>query len=60
MKKQEYIVGDVVEYDNEVMIINKQIDSNYFQLFCPKREMCCSVRKKHDYSNTTLNYNLEG
>ena len=43
--KQEYIVGDVVEYDNEVMIINKQIDSNYFQLFCPKIEMCCSVRK---------------
>ena len=23
--KQEYIVGDVVEYDNEVMIINTQI-----------------------------------
>lgn len=43
--KQEYIVGDVVEYDNEVMIINKQIDSNYFQLFCPKIEMCCSVCK---------------
>ena len=43
--KQEYIVGDVVEYDNEVMIINTQIDSNYFQLFCPKREMCCSVCK---------------
>ena len=43
--KQEYIVGDVVEYDNEVMIINTQIDSNYFQLFCLKREMCCSVCK---------------
>ena len=43
--KQEYIVGDVVEYDNEVMIINKQIDSNYFQLFSPKRAMCCSVCK---------------
>ena len=43
--KQEYIVGDVVEYDNEVMIINTQIDSNYFQLFCPKIEMCCSVCK---------------
>lgn len=43
--KQEYIVGDVVEYDNEVMIINKQIDTNYFQLFCTKREMCCSVCK---------------
>ena len=36
---------DVVEYDNEVMIINTQIDSNYFQLFCLKREMCCSVCK---------------
>ena len=43
--KQEYIVCDVVEYDNEVMIINTQIDSNYFQLFCLKREMCCSVCK---------------
>lgn len=43
--KQEYIVGDVVEYDNEVMIITTQIDSNYFQLFCTKREMCCSVCK---------------
>lgn len=43
--KQEYIVGDVVEYDKEVMIINTQIDSNYFQLFCPKIEMCCIVCK---------------
>lgn len=38
--KQEYIVDDVVEYDNKIMVIKKQIDSNYFQLFCPKREIC--------------------
>lgn len=43
--KQEYIVDDVVEYDNKIMVIKKQIDSNYFQLFCPKREICCSVCK---------------
>ena len=43
--KQEYIVGDVVEYDNEVMIIKKQIDNNYFQLFCPKRAICSCVCK---------------
>ena len=45
---QDYIIGDIVEYDNEVMIIKKQIDNNYFQLFClfcPKRAMYCSVCK---------------
>lgn len=43
--KQEYIIDDIVEYDNKIMVIKKQIDSNYFQLFCPKRAMCCSVCK---------------
>lgn len=42
---QKYISGDVVEYDNEVMVIKKQIDSNYFELYCPKRAMCCSACK---------------
>ena len=59
--RQEYIVGDVVMCDNEVMIINTQIDSNYFQLFCLKREMCCSVRKNMiipiPLSTIILNYN---
>ena len=34
--EQEYIVGDVVEYDNKVMAIKEHRDGNHFDLSCPK------------------------
>lgn len=33
---QEYIIGDIVMYDNKVMVIKEPIDGNHFDLFCPK------------------------
>ena len=33
---QKYIVGDVVMYDNKVMVIKEPRDGNHFDLSCPK------------------------
>lgn len=33
---QKYIEGDIVEYDNKIMIIKKHRDGNYFDLSCHK------------------------
>lgn len=41
---QKYIEGDIVEYDNKIMIIKKHRDGNYFDLSCPKEGfVCCFV-----------------
>ena len=34
--KQKYIVGDVVMYDNKIMVIKEPRDGSHFDLFCPK------------------------
>lgn len=34
--KQEYIIGDVVMYDNKVMVIKEPRDGIHFDLSCPK------------------------
>ena len=34
--KQKYIVGDVVIYDNKIMVIKEPRDGSHFDLFCPK------------------------
>lgn len=34
--KQEYIIGDVVMYDNKVMVIKEPRDEIHFDLSCPK------------------------
>nr|DAI46754.1 MAG TPA: hypothetical protein [Caudoviricetes sp.] len=33
---QKYIVCDIVEYDNKVMVIKEPRDGSHFDLFCPK------------------------
>lgn len=33
---QKYIEGDIVEYDNKVMVIKEPRDGSHFDLFCPK------------------------
>ena len=33
---QKYIVGDVVMYDNKIMVIKEPIDGNHFDLSCLK------------------------
>lgn len=34
--EQKYIAGDIVEYDNKVMVIKEPRDGNHFDLSCPK------------------------
>ena len=42
--KQKYIVGDVVMYDNKIMVIKEPRDGSHFDLFCPKEGlMYCLV-----------------
>ena len=33
---QKYIEGDIVEYDNKVMVIKEPRDGSHFDLYCPK------------------------
>lgn len=41
--KQEYIIGDVVMYDNKIMIIKEPRDEIHFDLSCPEEKLvyCC-------------------
>ena len=41
--KQEYIIGDVVMYDNKIMIIKEPRDRIHFDLSCPEEKLvyCC-------------------
>lgn len=34
--KQEFIIGDIVEYDNKVMVVKEPRDGSHFDLSCPK------------------------
>lgn len=34
--KQKYIIGDVVMYDNKVMVIKEPRDGSHFDLSCPE------------------------
>lgn len=34
--EQEYIIGDIVEYDNKIMVIKEPRDGSHFDLSCPK------------------------
>lgn len=37
--KSIYIIGDIVKYDNKIMLIKETRDGNRFDLFCPKEEL---------------------
>lgn len=39
MDKLEYIKGDVVMYDNKIMVIKEPRDGSNFDLSCPKEEL---------------------
>lgn len=34
--EQKYIIGDVVEYDNKIMVVKEPRDGSYFDLSCHK------------------------
>lgn len=33
---QKFIIGDIVEYDNKIMVIKEPRDGSHFDLFCPQ------------------------
>lgn len=37
--EQKYIIGDVIEYDNKIMIIKEPRDESHFDLLCPKEKV---------------------
>lgn len=37
--KQEYIIDDVVMYDNKIMVIKEPRDGNHFDLYRPKERL---------------------
>lgn len=41
--KQEYIIGDVVMYNNKIMVIKEPRDGTHFDLSCPEEKLvyCC-------------------
>lgn len=41
--KQKYIIGDVVMYDNKIMVIKEPRDGTHFDLSCPEEKLvyCC-------------------
>lgn len=42
--EQKFIIGDIVEYDNKVMVIKEPRDGIHFDLSCPKEGlMYCFV-----------------
>lgn len=46
--KQDYIIGDVVEYNNKVMVVNGWAGVECFALSSPKEEtiLCCAPKWK--------------
>jgi hypothetical protein len=34
--EQKFIIGDVVEYDNKIMVVKEPRDGSHFDLSCPK------------------------
>lgn len=36
---QKYIVGDVVMYDNKIMVVKEPRDGSHFDLSCPKERL---------------------
>ena len=37
--KQEYIIGDIVMYDNKIMVIKEPRDGIHFDLSCPEEKL---------------------
>lgn len=42
--EQKFIIGDVVEYDNKIMVVKEPRDGSHFDLSCPKEgQVYCLV-----------------
>lgn len=37
--EQKFIIGDIVEYNNKIMVIKEPRDGSHFDLSCPKEEL---------------------
>lgn len=40
---QKYIVGDVVMYDNKIMVVKEPRDGSHFDLSCPKERLAYNL-----------------
>ena len=53
--KPKYIIGDIVEYDNKVMVVKEPRDGNHFDLSCPKEGLAYCFVVVEDIKPVVLN-----
>ena len=56
--KQKYIVGDVVMYDNKIMVIKELIYGSHFDLSCPKEGLVYCFVGVEDIKPVVLTTNI--
>ena len=56
--KQEYIIGDVVMYDNKIMVIKEPRDGIHFDLSCPEEKLVYCYVGVEDIKPMPLTYEM--
>ena len=56
--KQEYIIGDVVMYDNKIMVIKEPRDGIHFDLSCPEEKLVYCYVGVEDINPMPLTYEM--
>lgn len=55
---QKYIIGDIVMYDNKVMVVKEPIDGSHFDLFCPKEGLVYGFVGVYEIKPVVLTTNI--
>ena len=56
--KQKFIIGDIVEYDNKVMVVKEPRDGCHFDLSCPKEWLVYCFVGVEDIKPVVLTTNI--
>lgn len=56
--KQKYIIGDVVMYDNKIMVIKEPRDGIHFDLSCPEEKLVYCYVGVEDIKPIPLTYEM--
>ena len=56
--KQEYIIGDIVMYDNKIMVIKEPRDGIHFDLSCPEEKLVYYCVRVEDIKPMPLTYEI--
>ena len=56
--KQEYIIGDIVMYDNKIMVIKEPMDGIHFDLSCPEEKLVYCYVRVEDIKPMPLTYEI--